>query len=54
MDRGIKSKQGGAKNCATTGTIQPAFDVLLAVADAIFPIELRDVERAKAAYFTLR
>lgn len=28
--------------------IQPAFDALLGVTDEVFPVELRDVERAKA------
>lgn len=28
--------------------IQPAFDALLGVVDDVFPVELRDVERAKA------
>jgi predicted nucleic acid-binding protein len=28
--------------------IQPAFDALLGVADEVFPIELRDVERARS------
>lgn len=28
--------------------IQPAFDVLLGVVDQVFPVELADVERAKA------
>jgi predicted nucleic acid-binding protein len=27
--------------------IQPAFEVLLGIVDEVFPIELRDVERAK-------
>ena len=28
--------------------IQPAFDALLGIVDEVFPIELRDVDRAKA------
>lgn len=31
--------------------IQPAFDVLLGAVDEVFPIELRDVERAKTIVF---
>lgn len=31
--------------------IQPAFDVLTGVADEVFPVELADVERAKAIVY---
>ncbi len=31
--------------------IQPAFDALLAVVDEVFPVELEDVERAKAIVY---
>lgn len=34
--------------------IQPAFAALLAVVDAVFPIELEDVERAKAIVLETR
>lgn len=34
--------------------IQPAFAVLLAVVDPVFPIELRDVEKAKAIVLETR
>ncbi|HEX9579675.1 MAG TPA: type II toxin-antitoxin system VapC family toxin, partial [Gemmatimonadales bacterium] len=33
---------------ARRDAVQPAFDALLGVTDQVFPIELTDVERAKA------